>query len=65
MHISGHKWYTQSTQISQKQDENNIYLIMKRMFPSGYHYNGFVATHTLGHMLNGSIRLMYGWCTVG
>ena len=23
---------------------------MKRIFPSGYHHNGFVATHALGHI---------------
>ena len=25
---------------------------MKTMCPSGYHHNGFVATHALGHMMN-------------
>ena len=41
---------TQSAQISQKQDERNIYIyvIMKTMCPPGYHHNGFVATHALG-----------------
>ena len=24
---------------------------MKTMFPPGYHHNGFVATHALGHMM--------------
>ena len=24
---------------------------MKRMCPPGYHHNGFVATHALGHMM--------------
>ena len=38
---------TQSAQISQKQDEHNIYVIMKTMCPPGYHHNGFVATHAL------------------
>ena len=42
---------TQSAQISQKQDERNIYVIMKTMCPPGYHHNGFVATHALGHMM--------------
>ena len=43
---------TQSApQISQKQDEHNIYVIMKTMCPPGYHHNGFVATHALGHMM--------------
>ena len=46
---------TQSAQISQKQDERNIYGIMKTMCPSGYHHNGFVATHALGHMMYGYI----------
>ena len=44
---------TQSAQISQKQDERNIYEIMKTMCPPGYHHNGFVATHALGHMMYG------------
>ena len=43
---------TQSAQISQKPDGCNIYVIMKTMCPPGYHYNGFVATHALGHMMN-------------
>ena len=41
---------TQSAQISHKQDERNIYVIMKTMCPPGYDHNGFVATHALGHM---------------
>ena len=49
---------TQSAQISQKQDERNIYIyiyaIMKTMCPPGYHHNGFVATHVLGHMMYSS-----------
>ena len=28
-----------------------IYVIMKTMCPPGYHHNGFVATHALGHMM--------------
>ena len=47
---------TQSAQISQKQVERNIYVIKKTMCPPGYHHNGFVATHALGHMMYGSIR---------
>ena len=35
---------TQSAQFSQKQDERNIYVIMKTMCPPGYHHKGFVAT---------------------
>ena len=42
---------TQSTQIPQKQDEYNIYVIMKTMCPHGYHPNGFVETHAHGHMM--------------
>ena len=42
---------TQNIQISQKQDEHNIYAVIKTMCPPGYHHNGFVATHTLGHMM--------------
>ena len=40
---------TQSAQISQKQYERNIYVIMETMCPPGFHHNGFVATHALGH----------------
>ena len=46
---------TQSAQISQKQDERNIYVIMKTMCPPGYHHNGFVATHALGHIMYGYV----------
>ena len=42
---------TQSTQIPQKQDEHNIYVIMKTVCSPGYHHNDFVATHALGHMM--------------
>ena len=42
---------TQSAQISQKQDERNIHVIMKTMCLPGYHHNGFVATHALGHIM--------------
>ena len=28
-----------------------IYEIVKTMCPPGYHHNGFVATHALGHMI--------------
>ena len=40
---------TQSAQISQKQDECNIYVTMKTMYPPG-----FVATHALGHIMRTS-----------
>ena len=49
---------TQSAQISQKQDERNIYAIMKTMCPPGYHHNGFVAIHALGHMMYGYTLLV-------
>ena len=26
---------------------------MRTMCPPGYHHNGFVATHALGHMMDG------------
>ena len=41
---------TQSAQISQKQDGRNIYIIIKTMCSLGYHHNGFMATHALGHI---------------
>ena len=43
-----HNHNTQSAQISQKQDVRNIYVIMKKMYPPGYHHNNFVATHAFG-----------------
>ena len=43
---------TQSSQISQKQHRRNIYVVMKTMCPPGYHYDGFLAAHALGHMMN-------------
>ena len=49
---------TQSAQISQKQDEYNIYVIyviMKTMCPPSYLHSSFVATHALGHMMYGYI----------
>ena len=50
--------HTQSPQISQKQDECNISVIMKTMCPPVYHHNGFVATRALGHMMH-DIVFMY------
>ena len=35
-----------------------IYVIMKTMCPLGYHHNGFVATHALGHMMYGYTLLV-------
>ena len=32
---------------------------MKTMCPTGYHHNGFVATHALGHMMYGSLYGIY------
>ena len=48
-----HTHTTHSAQISQKQDERNIYVyaIMKTMCPPSCHYNSFVAIHALGHMM--------------
>ena len=43
--------HTQSALILQKQDEHNIYVIMKTTRPPDYHHNGFVATHALRHMM--------------
>ena len=33
------------------------YVIMKTMCPPGYHHNGFVATHALGHMMYGCAQM--------
>ena len=49
---------TQSAQILQKQDGRNIYVVMKTIFPPGYHHNGFMATHALGHMMYGYTLLV-------
>ena len=32
---------------------------MKTMCPPGYHHNGFVATHALGHMMYGFIYVRF------
>ena len=32
---------------------------MKTMCPPGYHYNGFVATHALGHMMYSSFAQVH------
>ena len=34
------------------------YVIIKTMCPPGYHHNGFVATHALGHMMYGYTLLL-------
>ena len=49
---------TQSAQISQKQDERNLYVIMKTMCPPGYHHCDFVASHALGQMMYGYTLLV-------
>ena len=49
---------TQSAQTVPKQDEPNIYVIMKIMCPLGYHHNGCVASHALGHMMYGYTLLI-------
>ena len=49
---------THSAQISQKMSVIYIYVIMKTMCPPGYHHNGFVATHALGHMMYGYTLLV-------
>ena len=46
-------YITQSAEISQKQDERNLYAIMKTVCLPGYHHNGLVAAHALGHMIYG------------
>ena len=48
----------QSAQISQKQDQRNLYVIMKRKCPPSYQHNGFAASHALGHMMYGSTLLV-------
>ena len=35
---------------------------MKTMCPPGYHHNGFVATHALGHMMYGTWAQPYIMC---
>ena len=50
--------YTQSAQISQKQDERNLYAIMKTMCPPCYYHNGFVATHALGTQVHATHELV-------
>ena len=49
--------------ISYLYDIYHIYIdgIMKTMYPPGYHYNSFVATHALGHMMFGFITCPSVW----
>ena len=35
-----------------------VYAIIKTMCPPSYHYNGFMATHALGHMMYGYTLLV-------
>ena len=42
---------TQNVPIPQKQDERNIYAVMKIILPPGYHHNGFVAAHAVGNIM--------------
>ena len=49
---------TQSAQILQEEDGHNLYAIMKTMCPPGYHHDGFVASHALGHMMYGYTLLV-------
>ena len=49
---------TQNDQISQKQDERNIYVVMETMSPPGYDHNGFLATQPLGYMMYDSTLLV-------
>ena len=37
-----------------------VNIIMKTICPSGYHQNGFVATHALAHMMYGYTLLVPG-----
>ena len=53
---------TQSAQISQKQDGRDIYAIMKTICPPGYHPNGFVVTHALGHDVRAHNRKSSAQC---
>ena len=48
----------------EKQDERNIYVIIKTMCPPGYHHNGFVATHALMHSYAhlASVRFEHSVC---
>ena len=57
-YISGGKWSTtHSAQISQKQNRCDIYVIMKTKCTPSYYYNGFVANHALGHIINNVVTV--------
>ena len=49
---------THIAQSSKKQDEPNIYTIMKTMCHASYHHNDVLATHALGHMMHGATLLV-------
>ena len=36
-----------------------VCVIIKTMCPPGYHHNGFVTTHALGHMIYGYTLITY------
>ena len=44
MAING-PWHTECSNLTESRDEHNIFIIMKKTCPSGYHHNGFVANH--------------------
>ena len=46
IYIYIYKWsYVHMWSTTQKQDDWNLYAIMKTMYPPGYHHNNFVVTH--------------------
>ena len=50
-YISGLKWSTTQYSNLTEPRQGIIYAMMKTIRPPGYHQNGFVATHALGHMM--------------
>ena len=48
--------YTEREKETERQRE--MYVIMKTICPPGYHHNGFVATHALGHMMYAHLASM-------
>ena len=52
---------TQSAQISQKQDEHNIYAILKKMYPPGYHRSGFLAIYVLSVYILSPSGIHFEW----
>ena len=41
-----------------KSHKSKMSVNLKTTYPPGYHHNGFVATHALGHMINGYTLLL-------